>query len=51
MIAMLMKCMVCEVPTIMTTRRGGMEAAFCPWHMPLQTENRRIVVSMTTSYF
>ena len=50
---MTMKCAACGMPTIMTYRLNGVEAAFCPRHMPVQKETRRIkiVVSMATNYF
>jgi len=30
----MMKCMVCERPTIFTYKICGVEAAFCPKHLP-----------------
>ena len=32
-----MKCMVCELPTVFTYKISGIEAAFCPGHLPKQT--------------
>lgn len=36
--------MVCEKPTIMTFELGGIEAAFCPLHMPKEMPKIKITV-------
>lgn len=49
----LMRCMVCEMPSVMTTKRGEIEAAFCTEHMPKekgQNLHMQIAVSIR-NYF
>ncbi|MCX6815427.1 MAG: hypothetical protein NT120_01065 [Candidatus Aenigmarchaeota archaeon] len=36
-----MKCMVCELPTMFTYKIKGMEAAFCPFHLPEENVARK----------
>ncbi|MBI4170735.1 MAG: hypothetical protein HY514_03505 [Candidatus Aenigmarchaeota archaeon] len=33
-----MKCMVCEMPTVMAFRKKDIEAAFCTKHIPEQRQ-------------